>query len=434
MIGTKYLIAILTLLIVQFPGLVFARWSLIPHLYVEQQYDDNVFVTEDDKEDDFATIIAPGITMRYETPTRRIDLDYQYRRLYYYEFTDLDYDDHRGRLVAGIDFGPRLSVGVRDVLIRSEDPIEFTGTSQFERPSIRIGQRNKYIRNVVEPEATVRFGERNSLRLGYRNEILRNEADDVADQDTNAYNALLTFRPNTHNGLEFYSDYIDQSYGSTDPPEPPRDYHGNEIRGRYTYYFNPITSAHFQYRYYLRDFNDPAGGFPHYEVHNPSIGISRELLESLSLKASAGYDYRDVRDKSNENVFSGQLGLSGQHKELEFQLDGSTGFGEDLDSAESLGFYQFWAAGADFTYQLLQRLSLSASGYFEKDDYKDIERVDKYYTARGNLTYQPLKWLFLSILYEYNERDSSAEFESFTDNRYFFRITVQYDVAEQFQQ
>jgi len=433
MVGTKYLIALLTLLIVLLPGLVVARWSFIPHLYVEQQYDDNLFVTEDDEEDDFATVISPGITMRYETPTRRFDLDYEYRRFYYYEFTDLDYDDHRGRLVAGIDFGPRLSVGVRDLFIRSEDPIELTGTGQFERPSVRIGERNNYIRNIVEPEATVRFGERNSLRLGYRNEILRNDADDVADQDTNAYNGLLSLRLNTHNGLEFFSEYIDQSYGSTDPPEPPRDYDGNEFRGRYTYYFNPITSGHIQYRYYRRDFDDPAGGFPDYKVHNPSIGFSRELLENLSLEASAGCEYRDVKDKSDEKAFFGQLNLSGQYKELELRLYGSTGFGEDLDSAESFGFNQFWATGADFTYQLLERLFVSAAGYFEKDDYQDIDRVDKYYTARGNLTYQPLQWLFLTFLYEYNERNSSAQFESFTDNRYFFRITVQYDVAEHFQ-
>jgi hypothetical protein len=433
MVGTRYLIAILALCIVLLPALVLARWSLIPHIYVEQQYDDNLFVTEDDEEDDFATVISPGITMRYETPTRRIDLDYEYRRLYYYEFTELDYDDHRGRLVAGIDFGPRLSVGVRNLFIRSEDPIELTGTGQFERPSIRIGERNTYIRNILEPEATVRFGERNSLRLGYRNEILRNDADDVADQDTNAYNALLTFRLNTHSGLEGYWQYIDQSYDSTDPPQPPRDYDGNDIRGRYTYYFNPITSAFIQYLYYQRDFDDPAGGFPDYKVHNPSIGFSRGLLENINLEASAGYEYRDVRDKSNEKAFFGRLDLSGQYKELELRLYGSTGFGEDLDSAESFGFNQFWAAGADFTYQLLQRLFASASGYFEKDDYKDIDRVDKYYTARGNLTYQPLQWLFLTFLYEYTERDSNVDFESFTNNRYFFRVTVQYDVAEQFQ-
>jgi len=433
MVGKKYFITILTLLILVLPDFVCARWSFIPRVYVEQQYDDNLFLTEEDEEDDFATVISPGVTLKYEEPTLRVDLNYAYRKFFYYDFTDLDYDDHRGRLVAGIDFGPRLSLGVRDVLIRSEDPIELADTSQSQRPSVRIGERNRYTRNILEPEATVHFGDFNSLTLGYRNEILRNNADDVADQDTNAYNALLAFRLNIHNGLEFFGEYIDQSYGSTDPPEPPRDYDGNEIRGRYIYYFNPITSAHIQYRYYLRDFDDPAGGFPDYKVHNPSIGFSRELLENLTLEASAGYEYRDVEDKSNEQAFFGQFNLSGRYKELELKLSSSTGFGEDLDSAESLGFNQFWAAGADFTYQLLERLFVSVSGYFEKDDYKDIDRVDKYYIARGDLTYQPLQWLFLSFIYEHNERDSNADFESYKDNRVLFRLTVQYDIAERFQ-
>ncbi len=41
--------------------------------------------------------------------------------------------------------------------------------------------------------------------------------------------------------------------------------------------------------------------------------------------------------------------------------------------------------------------------------------------------------LSLSLDYEYNERDSNIPLESFTDNRYLGRITVQYDIAEQFQ-
>ncbi|NIU81894.1 MAG: outer membrane beta-barrel protein, partial [Candidatus Thorarchaeota archaeon] len=64
---------------------------------------------------------------------------------------------------------------------------------------------------------------------------------------------------------------------------------------------------------------------------------------------------------------------------------------------------------------------------------EDIDRDDTYNIARTLLTYQPLKWLFFSFDYSFAKRDSSEPLESFTRNRVFFRITFQYDVAEQFQ-
>jgi uncharacterized protein (PEP-CTERM system associated) len=189
---------LISFLIVLSPRVVQARWSLTPRIFVEEQYDDNLFLTEKDEQDDFATVIGPGISFGYESPTALVDLDYQYRKFFYYDFTELDYDDHRGTLEARKDFTPWFSAGVRERLIRSEDPIELTGAQEFERPSVRTDERNRYTRNIVEPEATFRFGERSSLRLGYRNRTLRNNADDEADQDENAGNALLTYRLNIH--------------------------------------------------------------------------------------------------------------------------------------------------------------------------------------------------------------------------------------------
>ena len=126
------------LLILLAPQKVQARWTLVPRFYVEQQYDDNLFLTEKDEQDDFATVIGPGINFGYESPTALVDLDYQYRKFFYYDFTELDYDDHRGTLEARKDFTPWFSVGVRNRLIRSEDPIELSGTQEFELSLIHI--------------------------------------------------------------------------------------------------------------------------------------------------------------------------------------------------------------------------------------------------------------------------------------------------------
>jgi hypothetical protein len=322
---------------------------------------------------------------------------------------------------------------VSERFIRSEDPIELTGVQDFERPSVRAGERNRYTRNIVEPEATFKFGERSSLRLGYRNQILRNNADDEADQDENAGNALLTYRLNIHNELQLYYEHLDQDFGKTDPPQPNKDFKADVTRGRYTYHFSPRTSVFTEYRYVNKDLDRQSAGFFDYEVHNPRLGYSRSLLENLDVTASGGYALRNADDTDDEEVFSGRLDLSGQYKRLNTTIYGERGFFDDYNSAESLGFYKFWRTGLDARFQLFERLSAGGYFYFSRDKFVDRDRTDKYYNFRGSLTYQPVKWAYFSFEYQYNKRDSTSRFESYTNNRVFFLITFQHDVAERFQ-
>ena len=87
----------------------------------------------------------------------------------------------------------------------------------------------------------------------------------------------------------------------------------------------------------------------------------------------------------------------------------------------------------DARYQILERLWLDAFLFFEKDNFVDRDRTDKFYNARARLNYRILKWAYLSLDYQYNERDSNIPFEDYQRNRVFLRITFEYDVAEKYQ-
>ena len=428
------LIFLIVVFFIMFPfPVASAKWSLTPRFYVEGMYDDNIFLTERHEKDDFITTISPGVNLSYEAPTGEINLDYEYRRSFYDDFPELDFSAHRGRAEARKDFAPWFGAEVRETFIRSQDPIELTGLEEFERPSIRIGMRNRYIRNIVEPEATFRFGENRSIRFGYRNNILRNKAIDIADQDENAANALLIFRFNISNGIEVFYEHINQEYQKTVPPSVDEDFDGDEIRGRYTHYFNPRVSAFIEHRYYQRNFDRKSAGVVDYVVHDPSGGIVLEPYENMRLSAQAGYAVRDAEGRKDEGAFSGRGDLSASYKHLTVSLYGESGFDEDYLSAERLGFNEFWRAGFSGRYDLLERLWAEGFFYIGRDRFVDIDRGDSLWSARGSLNYGILRWLFLSFDYEHNVRDSNIPLESFRDNRYFGRITAQYDIAERFQ-
>ena len=428
----KLLLPVTLALVVLFPSMVSGRWSLTPRVYVEERYDDNIFLTETNEKDDFITTISPGVNLNYEAPGGEINLDYELQRVLYDDFSELDYTGLRASALAQKDFSPRFGAGIRETFIRSQDPIELTGVEEFERPSIRRG-RNRYTRNIVEPEATFQFDENRSIRLGYRNNILRNKAEDIADQDQHAGNMLFNFRFDIRNDLEIFYEHINQEYDETVPPTADRDFDGDEIRGRYTYYFDPKTSAYFGYRYFQRDFETETAGFVDYEVHNPSAGFSRDLTENVSLSASTGYSLRDAEGRKDEGAFSGRGDLSARYDRLSLSLYGATGFTEDFTSAENLGFSEFLGAGINGRYQLFKSFWVAGFLYIERDRFVDSDRRDTLWSARGSLNYQLLRWLFLSFDYEHNERDSNIPLESYEDNRYFGRLTAQYNITELFQ-
>jgi hypothetical protein len=395
---------LVTLMVILFCSLatgVHATWSITPRFYLEEQYDDNVFLTETNEKDDFITTISPGVNVKYETPTELIDLDYEFRRAYFNDFSNLDFSAHEGEVEARKDFGPRFSLGVRDNLIQSENPIEGRGATEFLQPSLRQGRRNRYIRNVVEPEATLTFGEDRFIQIGYRNQILRNEAEDIKDLDGNALNGFLSYRLSIHHRFEVSFEHFDVNYGETVPPSVDQDVVGDEARGRYFYDLDSRTSVFVDYQYFQRDFDIESAGYFDYHVHNPSVGLSRELLSS------------------NYNL-------------LILSVYGETGVDEDLISAESLGFSEFWRAGMSARYQLLERLSVTGFFFIDRDRYEDIDRSDTFWNARGDLNYQVLRWLFVILEYEHSERDSSVAGGSYEDNRYFGRIRGEYDLAEFF--
>ncbi len=427
-----YIIPLIVFFIIFPPALAKGEWSLTPRVYVEGKYDDNIFLTERNEETDFITTISPGVNLNYRAPDGEFVLDYEFERSFYRDFPELDFSGHRGRMEGRKDFAPWFGIGITETFVRSQDPIEVTGLEEFERPSIRIGERNHYIRNIVEPEVTFRFAVDRSIQLGYRNNILRNKAENVADQDENAINGLLTFRINIHNGLEVFYEHINQEYADTVPPTPDEDFGGDEVRGRYTYYFNPITSAFLEYRYLQRNFDRESGGFVDYRVHDPRFGFSRALYENITLSASGGYAVRDAEGRKDEGAFSGRGDLSALYRRLTLTLYGETGFDEDFISAERLGFNEFWRAGFIGSYQLLERLGIEGDFLIGRELFVDLDRGDSIWSVRGSLNYQFLKWLFLSFEYVHSARDSNIALKSYDDDRYFGRLTAQYDITEFF--
>jgi len=411
-----------------------AKWSLTPSVSVEEQYNDNVFLTETGQEESFITIVSPGVQFSYLEEHEEVMLAYTFQETFYHDLAEPDFSGHYANLDAWKDFGPRFGLSIQDVFIRSEDPVELTGIEMFERPYIRMGRRyDPYLRNIVEPRGTFRFGKGRYVRVGYRNHISRNDAADISNKDRNAVNGLLVLRLDVHNRLDLFYERVFQRYDQTDPPQQSRDFDGDDIRVKYAYSLNPKTSIRISYRGRIRNFLEQIPGFADYQTHNPRAGVSHKFGETFEVAAMAGYAVRVVQDEKEDGTFSGRIDLSGTYKRLSVDVYGERGYDEDMLGAEILGFYEFWRAGVKGRLDLLERVWLDGYVYFEDDDFNAMDRRDRLYYARCILNVQVLRWIVLSGDYNFIERDSNVADESFQDNRFVVRVKFLKDLAEYFQ-
>jgi hypothetical protein len=180
-----------------------ANFRITPTLTLRQEYNDNIFLTRDNKESDFISTIRPGFNLTWDTRPVTLSLDYSLRFRYYWKNTDQNQDSlrqtQRARLAADFSL-------YRDILFLSISDV-------YERVTIDEGERggvdndlinltdsnrlrvNPYM--ILQPWRTVTF------RTDYVYENVWYERDIAVDYERHTGRATLSkeISPRVHASL-----------------------------------------------------------------------------------------------------------------------------------------------------------------------------------------------------------------------------------------
>ena len=212
-----------------------------PYITVSEEYNNNVFLSNRNKIDDFMTHVDLGLTL--STPPEKnygIDLNSSVGFIYYAKHNDLSYFNPSGALNAWYTVAPTLTFRVRDYFIRSDAAREGVYTSgtlpdQFLLSTQR-GFQAIYIRNVVEPSVQYQFAKDGVFSVLYRNNIYHNDSVVYEDSQENTINPTLSYWFDIKNGITL-NYYLTFAQFDRSP-----DFVSNGISTRYTYRFDPKTS------------------------------------------------------------------------------------------------------------------------------------------------------------------------------------------------
>lgn len=384
---------------------------------VKEEYSSNLHLSDQDRLDDFITTLSPGLRYLKQNGRAGVDLTYIPGYNIYAKNSDLNYWSHYGTLNSHYNLSPRWTFRLRDLLIRSDDPLEYDPLGPVDQYFLSTStQRAPHLRNIAEPQIEYRFGPDSFAGLLYRNMYYRTKEGDISDSMENTINPRVMYWFNIHNGVLLDYSYTKAGF-STSP-----DWSGNDARARYIYRVNPGTSFFGEYYYANRAFDPPSVS---YRVHSPSAGVEHAFSPTLNAVLQVGYYVKQPELGESESSFSGNLYLRKKTELTTYNLTLIWGFREEYLTPENLGFVEYRRAEVNIIRALSPRTSFSIIGMAENADYV-TDRRDWIYGAQAAFSWNAYKWLTVNPLVWYRERNSNTETFDYREFRGILRLTATY--------
>jgi hypothetical protein len=386
------------------------RLTVTPSLSLGERYDDNVFETRTDKQDDFITVLTPGIRVQYlpTAPTLGTQFDFDYRAAieFFAEHSSQNNVDHRLSLTLASPLAPSLDVRLRDLFRITEDPFDRDERLSDPTGSRPVSQqrRERTIRNEAEGRADIRLGGRTSLGV-----VLGNLVEDVDIPEE-----LDEFRYSVGTELGYLF---------------------NVARNSRVFVAYQVTFESFRDNGIVLSENADAA----FQVHAIGTGVRHELTPTLAVEAALGYSVTtsDAPQKDGRDGVIGNVQLTKTFNKgraslgyaRRFSAEGDTGdvvINDTVSARASIDLTGKLTARLDGNVSWINFQSVTTSTLTSDNDDR------RFLSVRPGLTYKILRPWEVSVAYIYEYTDytdsTTANRSDFSDHRLL--LSTQYALRE----
>jgi hypothetical protein len=396
-----------------------------PNISVSTEYNDNINQTannnKDNKKDDFITTVLPGIKFSNMDAKSGIDLDASVGFVFYDKNPNLNYISGSGSLNAKYMTSGHVNFYLKEAYVRSDNPREqeyFTQVADNKYVLSTSTQRSVYWRNVFAPTVEYQFGAESRIGVNYRHNIYQTEDSISQNSMENYINPFITHWFDKRNGV-----YLDYAYTNGDFEASP-DLNGHKVTARYMNRFNQKATAFLEGAYANRSFAVP---LMNYNIYEPSLGLTYAFTPSLTASAQIGYYWMERPNVDPD--FSGltfKADLANTDVKTTYRLSIQGGYTEDYFTAQNLGFQKYYRATGSINHNLEKRFSIGCLGSIERTEFIDRDRVDTTWGVGASASYQPLKWLTLSLEISHYANESNISVNEYVENRGILKLTASY--------
>jgi len=417
-----------------------AQWLLRPELIVGEEFNDNIFLTPENEEDDFITTAGLGLTGQILGRTAGLELNYTPTYNAFAHNTDLDFWRHTARLLIYKEFTRTTRLELTNDYLETEDPTDetrdFSPDDPTEGPGIDADRlrrgRGRYRTYGAAASLAHQFGERDHLNLamryGYHEDIDTFPGIRVEDYTELRPQVGFEYWFTQRWGMEANGYYSDRTYDDRNDREEYTGYL------RLLRAFTRNFSGYLEYRHtelkYDRDY-DPAADID-YSLYQPSVGIDYNFQENARLTLSVGYLFQNQRDVQDEDddygwLVNSEIAKRWLFRTSFFELTGGSGYQFEDRGYSDLGLNIYYTGRATLGYNFTPRTSAEIFGAYRYDEYPDEEpeRADQTIGAGATFRYQAFQWMNLELTYSFRDLNSDVETaDEYTENRVFIRIVI----------
>jgi len=188
--------------------------TLTPSLGIVEEYNDNVFLNNQNRVWDFITTFSPTLTLAINQPSFQLNAGYSFSSAIYAKETQLtNAFENQNFIAAGLyRVSPALTLTASESFVLSNYTNLTSATSSTSAQGGFSTGRQKSWNNTFNPAMSWQMSPANSLSLGVSYSALRFEGSGVGiDSDTYQFQSLLThtFTPRFSGNVGYTFTYLD---------------------------------------------------------------------------------------------------------------------------------------------------------------------------------------------------------------------------------
>lgn len=420
------------------------QYTFQPRASASEAYTSNVFLSEDNEEDDYISIVSAGFTAAALGKTGRLEVSYDPAYTKYLDFDENDTWRHDAKLRGWSDLGKRTRIEVWDTFLRTEDPLEEEDilalrdneVVQEGDTTVRENRRTFY-RNRARTRLSYQFGEDDSIYADFIYGLLRNDDPQEENNDRYSPSVGLNYWFGPRFGIQSEATYTRGEFDRDnefvgDPTDDFDNYAGTMRVIRRTKTRFSIFAQHTQI---YRDFDGDIGDSNDYLVYAPSAGITYLVEKGLNLRLGGGYFYLQVdNDVDEQGIFvNSQIDKIWAFQRGSITLTALTGLDQNDFGAENIGLERFGAIQGSALYKLARTVSWDINGRYRYSDAignadqgdddetgKNVHRL----RAGSGFTIEPLRWMAIRLGYDFNKVSSDDKEDEYDEHRGLIKVTL----------
>lgn len=363
-------------------GIRAGSFFFYPSIGLEGLYDSNIFATDDDEEDDFASILTPRLQVRSNFSRHSLSLDAGAETAFYLDENDNNYQDVFLRSAG------RLEI-TRDNLLDGNFTVSRVHEDRDSPDDTGVDEITTYQNHALGLSYRRNFARLFGVVGGELRRFDFDDADDTNNDDRDRNQYLTRLRV------------------------------GYEVSPRLAGFVEGTLDAR---RYDQTP--DDLGIDRDSEGYSLRAGAEVDITSIIFGEVSAGYSGRTYEDDELDSVggfsFSGAITwnvtplTSIVFEGLGEIQETSVGAGDGTGDEATANFQK--SLSVDVTHELLRNVLLNANAAYIRDDFEGIDRSDDSVLVGGGVSYLLNRNLSLDATYSFRNRFSDESDEEYTRN------------------